>query len=220
MKKFFVVAVLVFSVAAVAGAVTMHKQKVDGVKPVVQETATAGRAAQTIDYLTSVGWTWGSGFYFGNLFHPDGTWYPLQVQSFDVIMQHVDGTAATTGVLDRVVLCNPAGNVLASAVNVAGVPEGAWANIPLAAPVTITSGDFIGLVNQPGATEQLFGGTATNWNTTVSREPQRRGNGTAAASILSITSGIGSNYATVSAAAIRANIDTNVPVELMAFDVE
>ncbi|MCD4748003.1 MAG: hypothetical protein K8R59_01410 [Thermoanaerobaculales bacterium] len=218
MRKLFVLGILVLAVAVIAGAANMHRQTVENT--IVLKAPPEGRAPQTIDYLAAPGWTYGDGFYFGNLFHPDGGWYPVQVQSFDVVMQNVDGTATTTGVLDRVVLVNPAGSVLASAANVPGVAAGTWANIPLATPQTIASGDFIGFVWQPDSNERLYGGTATNWNTSVSREPHRAGGGTAAAAAITVTSAIGSGYATVSAAAIRANVDTNVPVELMAFSVE
>ncbi len=83
MKKLIVLGVLVLAVAVVAGAANMHRQKVE--KTIVLNASPENRAPQTIDYLQAPGWTWGSGFYFGNLFHPTAGWYPVQVQSFDVI---------------------------------------------------------------------------------------------------------------------------------------
>ena len=220
MRKLFVLAVLVLGVAVAVGAANMQRQRVDPIEVTADPAPAGDRAPQTISYLDVIGWNWGSGFYFGNLFHPDGAWYPLQVQSFDVMMMVIDGTTGSTGVLDRVVLTNPVGVVLGSAANVPGVQQQAWANIPLATPVTISSGDFIGFVWQPDSNEVLYGGIAVNWNTTVSREPHRAASGTAAAPVLTVSSAIGSSFTTTSAAAIRANVDTNVPVELMAFDVE
>lgn len=216
MKKLIVLGVLILAVAVVAGAANMHRQLVE--KTIVLNASQENRAPQTIDYLAAPSWTWGGGFYFGNLFHPTAGWYPVQVQSFDVVMYLVDSTGS--GVLDRVVLTNPAGSVLASAANVPGVATSTWVNIPLPTPQTIASGDFIGFVWQPSSGEVLMGGPGTNWLTSVSREPQRAGAGTAAAAGITVTSAIGNTWTTVSAAAIRANVDTNVPVELMAFSVE
>jgi hypothetical protein len=186
-----------------------------------------GEAIEVLDYFDPLGaatWTWGidAPRYMGNVFVPNGGWYPLAIQRLEVIMAWVDGTGA--GTVDRVAVFNDAGTMMASVAGLPGILTGTWVPFTFASPYPeIAAGNFWGGAWQGtgGLEDRPLGGTATAaW--TNFNEPQRgiAGPPTSAAPTGWATTHIGSAYPTASAHAVRAVVDTNVPVELMRIDVE
>jgi hypothetical protein len=189
-----------------------------------------GEALEWLDYWNTSGsyYTWsGTPNYMSNVFKPQGTWYPLDVVAVEVWAYALDNNVTTgaAGVLNGVAVFDPAGAILARELNIAAQVK-TWTNVPISSPPRINTGNFIaGLWNSNDGTDYNDAGyqcTAINW-TAPPTEPlifMTAGTaGTAGAAGPWVTANWGANYSTISAASIRAQVDTNVPVELMRFDV-
>lgn len=219
----FVAILLAAGLVSAGSAEKVPEGKLDPAPPAFSG---GGEAIEYLDYFDPAGftWTWGvdAPRYMGNVFVPVGGWYPLAIQRLEVIMAWVDGTGA--GTVDRVAAFNDAGTMMASVAGLPGVLTGTWVPFTFASPYPeIAAGNFWGGVWQAtgGLEDRPLGGTATvAW--TNFTEPQRGISGppTSAAPTGWATTHIGSTYSTASATAIRAVVDTNIPVELMRFDVE
>ncbi|MEN8162949.1 MAG: hypothetical protein ABFS37_02375 [Acidobacteriota bacterium] len=220
MRKIAFIFVAVALVGAVALAVGPSKaEKVD--RPANVESP--DRAPQTIDYWGAGGaafYSWNGDFYMSNLFKPTAGWYPLAVTSLDVMPARLDGLTGTgsAGVLDGVGVFDTAGGVLSRELAVAGSVN-VWMNVPLSTPPQIATGNFYGgLWN--GTADGGLQTTASNW-TAPPTEPFNCLNGTGAAAAGPFTpSFCGDQYGTVSAASVIANVNTNIPDELMVFEVQ
>ncbi|MEN8163964.1 MAG: hypothetical protein ABFS37_07540 [Acidobacteriota bacterium] len=182
----------------------------------------------TLDYFDPNGSThyWdfigGDPRYVGNIFRPESDWYPLSIQRLEVIFAAVDTSAS--GTVNRVAVFDGTGNLLAGVADVPGVPVGTWVPFTFSSAPEIAAGDFWGGAWQraPGSPnrDNVRCGVATSaW--TDSNEPQigiRNPAATSAAPSGWYPTQIGTPilYPTVSAAAVRAVIDTStVPVEIM-----
>jgi hypothetical protein len=183
-------------------------------------------ALQWIDYWNTSSaayYTWNGQFYMSNLFKPDGGWYPLDVVALEVLAVGLDGATATgaAGVIDGVAVFDSAGSLLARELNVAA-QVGVWTMVNLTSPPRIAAGNFFGGLWNSTGVDLGYQCSAVNW-TAPPTEPfncidytgaTAGGNGAWA------PSNCGDIYGTVSAASVRAQVDSNVPVELMRFDVD
>jgi hypothetical protein len=234
MKKALVLVVVI----ALIGAVTvLAAQPAKGVR-----STTAGNSArppagadalQWIDYWNNSSaffYTWTGSFYMSNVFKPQAGWYPLDVVALEVFADSLDGSQVTgaAGVLDGVAVFDPAGNVLWRQLNL-NLPVRTWTQVPIATPPRITSGNFFGGMwndNVAGTPSIVDDGgyqcTAINWSApptepfTCMNNPANTAGGPGAWT----ANTCGSTYPTVSAASVRAQINSNVPVELMRLGAE
>jgi hypothetical protein len=216
-----VVVTLVGSIALAAGP-TRDRKIING--PDTGGEPFNGEALQWIDYWNTASasyYTWNGLFYMSNLFKPDGTWYPLDVVALEVLAVGLDGATATgaAGVIDGVAVFDPGGTLLARELNV-NAQVGIWTIVNLTSPPRINTGNFFGGLWNSTGIDLGYQCTAVNW-TPPPTEPfncidytgaTAGGNGAWA------PSDCGNQYSTVSAASVRAQVDTNVPVELMRFD--
>ena len=225
MRKALFAVLVVCLVAGIAFAAQPTKARRVNPGPAAGQPPSGGDALQWIDYWnTSSGayYTWNGEFYMSNLFKPDASWYPLDVVALEVMAVGIDGSTATgaSGFINGVAVFDPSGTLLARELAVAA-QVGVWTMVNLSSPPRINTGNFFGgLWNSTGVDlgEQC---TAINW-TPPPTEPYNcidytgataGGNGAWA------PSNCGDQYGTVSAASVRAQVNTNVPVELMRFDV-
>ncbi|MCE7957979.1 MAG: hypothetical protein DYH06_08595 [Acidobacteria bacterium ACB2] len=189
----------------------------------------APKALVTIDYVDtgSTFYTWGGDNYMSNIFKPAGGSYPLDVVSLDVYYSYIDDSSTAAGSIDGVRVFDEAGTVLASQRGVAGTPR-TWVNVAFASPPQIAAGNFIGGTwnSNVSSTDRndcpIQGAVNANW-TAPPVEPFRllTGGATAGAAGPWTVVDAGAAYTTTtSAATVIANINTNVPVELMRFSAE
>ncbi len=205
------------------------REKVTGSLPNLKQP---GRplALVTLDYYdtatTAYGWT--GNFYMSNLFMPTAGSWPLQVLALEVYANALDNveTVGTPGVLNGVAVFDPTGAILARDLGVAATVK-TWTTVPLSAPPVIAAGNFVaGMWNSNvGAGARNDAGlqaSAMNWPGAAGTEPFRAVGGgmTAGAAGPWVVDTAPSSYTTTSAAAVRAQINTGVPVELMRFEVE
>jgi hypothetical protein len=230
MKKMMFVVVVCCLIASIAFAAAPAKGRKVVPGPNAAVPPQGGDALQWIDYwnTSSVNYyTWGGNFYMSNLFKPQGTWYPLDVVALEVLMVGLDGNTATgaAGTLNGAAVFNAGGTaVLARELNIPA-QVGVWTLVNLTTPPRINTGNFYGGLwnsNDAAMIDLGYQCTAANW-TPPPTEPfncifysgaTAGGNGAWAGN------DCGSLWPTVSAASIRAQVNTNVPVELMRFDVE
>jgi hypothetical protein len=215
---------------AVAAAPTRVRQAAGA--PNAAGAPAGGEALQWIDYWNTSGafyYTWsGNPDYMSNVFKPTAGWYPLDVVALEVWAFALDNnqTTGAAGVLNGVAVFDPAGGLLARQLNINAQVK-TWTNVPLSSPPRINTGNFIaGLWNSNDGSSLNDAGyqcTAINW-TAPPTEPLiflTAGSGaTAGGAGPWIPTDWGAGYSTVSAASVRAQVNTNVPVELMRFDVE
>jgi hypothetical protein len=212
---------VVLVVAAVV-AVAAQPTKKSVFPATVGRGEVSGEAIEVIDYWIGTGslWTWGgTDFYLANIFKPNLSWYPLNILRLEIIFGEVD--AGAFGTVNRVRIFGPLLTVLGEVVNQAGVGTTTWVPFTFATPISIAAGDFIGGAwNTPY--ENNLGGTATGWPPGVPTEPQIQvyGGASSGATTGWATSQIGVGYPTISCAVARAIIDSNIPVELMRFEIE
>ncbi len=224
-------ALLVVVAVALVGAVAFAAAPAKGTKVNLANPAGPGQseAPQTIDYWGAGGssfYTWSGNFYMSNLFKPDAGWYPLDVTSLDVLPASLDSQTASgaAGVLNGVGVFSTAGAVLARELNVNATVSN-WVNVPLTTVPRIAAGNFYGglwnsAVSGGPTNDGGLQTTASNW-TAPPTEPFQCLNGTAVNAAGPYTaSNCGDTYTTVSAASVIANVNTNVPVELMRFDAQ
>lgn len=235
MKKLFTV-LLAIGFLATTSAVVAAKQT--GKTPTrtksserIAKRAGKTNALVTLDYFdtaSSAFYLWGGNFYMSNLFVPAPGSYPLQVLSFDVYYTALDGqTTAGTGNINGVRVFDTTGVVLGGELGVTGNID-SWTNVTLTTPPTIASGNFYGglwnsvdtSTNPDTQIDAGLQGSAMNWSGPPD-EPFAALNGASAAAAGPFTvTTPGTAYGTISAASIVANINTNVPVELMRFVAE
>jgi hypothetical protein len=183
-----------------------------------------GEALQWIDYWNTMSasyYTWNGLFYMSNLFKPDAMWYPLDVVALEVLAVGLDGNTATgaAGVLDGVAVFDSGGTLLARELNV-NAQVGIWTIVNLTSPPRINTGNFFGGLWNSTGIDLGYQCSAVNW-TPPPTEPYNcidYTGATAAGNGAWAPSDCGTQYPTVSAASVRAQVDTNVPVELMRFD--
>jgi len=226
MRKAMLVVVVCCLIAgiAVAAAPTKAKRVVAG--PGAAVPPQGGDALQWIDYWntsSALFYTWNGTFYMSNLFKPQGGWYPLDVVALEVLAMGLDGNTVTgaAGTLDGAAVFDPAGTLLARELNIPA-QVGIWTMVSLATPPRINTGNFYGGLWNSGGIDQGYQCTATNW-TPPPNEPFEcvsYSGATAGGNGAWAPEGCGAQYPTVSAASVRAQVNTNVPVELMRFDVE
>ncbi len=228
MRKVIIFAIVVALVGAAAVmAEQPRRQRVDNPPANAAQPPAADRALVWLDYWNAGGshFTWGGNMYMSNLFKPTaGTW-PLDVVALEVYTRTLDGSTVTAaaGTLNGVAVFDPAGAVLSRQLNIA-VTNRTWTQVPLVTQPTITTGNFYaGLWNDAVAGDRGWQCTALGW-TTPPDEPfaciTAGTAGTANGAGPWTVGACGSGYSTVSAASIRAQVNTNVPVELMSFDVQ
>jgi hypothetical protein len=183
-------------------------------------------ALQWIDYWNTSSanyYTWDGLFYMSNLFKPQGTWYPLDVVALEVLAVGIDGLTNTgsAGVLDGVAVFDPTGALLARELNV-NAQVGVWTIVNLTSPPRISTGNFFGGLWNSTGIDLGYQCTATGW-TPPPTEPFNcvdYTGATAGGTGAWAPSDCGNSYPTVSAASVRAQVDTNVPVELMRFTAD
>jgi hypothetical protein len=190
------------------------------------------KALEWIDYWNTGGsqFTWsGDPAYMSNVFKPAAGLYPLDVVALEVWAYALDDNTTTgaAGTLNGVAVFDPAGTLLARELNISAQVK-TWVNVPLTSPPRINTGNFIaGLWNSAAGSgvynDAGYQCTALGWTAPPTEPMVFMTAGSAA------TAGgagpwspdtWGSGYSTVSAASVRAQIDSNVPVELMRFDVD
>ena len=221
MRKIVFVFVAVALVGTVALAVGPSKaEKVN--RPV--NVQSPDRAAETIDYWGAGGssfYTWSGIMYMSNLFVPTAGWYPLDVTSLDVMPARLDGSTASgfAGVLDGVAVFDTGGAVLSRELAVNGSVN-VWINVPLSSPPQIAAGNFFGGIWNSTGVEGALQTTASNWTAPPTEPLNCLDGASAAAAGPFVPSNCGDAYSTVSAASVIANVNTNVPVELMRFEIE
>jgi len=229
MNRAFLAGVVAIICCIVVGGFTAdaaEKVRVEKMKPGSLQAATNTEAIETLDYFDPLGFTWSWNVagprYVGNIFTPAGGSYPLAIQRLEVIFRTIDGTGG--GTIDGVGLFDGTGNLLAHVGGVTGASTGTWIQFPFASPYPeIAAGNFWGggWQDTTASDRPLCGTATTGW--TNANEPQATIANSATGSQFPVgwsAFRIGSGYPTASAAAVRAVIDTNVPVELMRFDVE
>jgi hypothetical protein len=228
MKKAMLLVVVCCLIASVAVAATPAKGKKVVPGPGAAVPPPGGDALQWIDYWNTSSatyYTWTGFFYMSNLFKPQAGWYPLDVVALEVMPMGLDGNTVTgaAGTLNGVAVFDPAGTILARELNVPA-NVGVWTLVNLTTPPRINTGNFYGGLWNSSYVDLGFQCTAINW-TPPPTEPfecvdTAGGSPTAGAPGPWAPSGCGAQYGTVSAASVRAQVNTNVPVELMRFDVE
>ncbi|HQN96936.1 MAG TPA: hypothetical protein PLM61_11230 [Thermoanaerobaculales bacterium] len=230
MKKAVLAVVVCCMIAGLAMAAGPTRVRQTG-GPNAAGAPPAGEALEWIDYWNTGGsfYTWsGAPNYMSNVFKPTAGWYPLDVVALEVWAFALNNNTATgaAGVLNGAAVFDLAGGVLARELNINAQVK-TWTNVPLASPPRISTGNFIaGLWNSNDGTNYNDAGyqcTAVNWTPPPTEPLMFLTHGTAgtagAAGPWTLTDW-GATYGTVSAASIRAQVNTNVPVELMRFDVE
>ncbi len=218
-----VVVTFVSGVALAAGPARDHKI----VNPPADTYEPLGdRALEWIDYWNTSSaayYSWNGFFYMSNLFKPDGGWYPLDVVALEVMAVGLDGNTATgaAGVINGVAVFDPTGILLARELDIAAM-VGVWTIVNLTVPPRINTGNFFGGIWNSTGIDLGQQCTAVNW-TPPPTEPFNCisfSGATAGGTGAWAPSDCGNSYPTVSAASVRAQVDSNVPVELMRFDVE
>jgi hypothetical protein len=243
MKKLFakfMVAVVVLTAASFVMAAKPAKHsrhKIKGTRAKMTEKS-KGKALVTLDYYnlaSAAFYNWSGDFYMSNLFKPAGGSYPLDVIALEVYADGLDNNTVTgaAGVLNGVAVFDPAGTILKRELAVP-VAVRTWTTVPLTPPLpNIATGNFYaGLWNSADASaggaitainDAGVQASATAW-TGPPTEPFECMDGptgsTAGGAGPWAPGGCGAAYATVSAASVRAQINTNVPVELMRFVAE
>jgi hypothetical protein len=227
MKRIVFVVVVCCLIAGIAVAAAPTKAKRVAPGPGASVLPQGGAALQWIDYWnpsSALFYTWNGTFYMSNLFKPQGGWYPLDVVALEVLAVGLDGNTVTgaAGTLNGAAVFNAAGTaVLARELNVAA-QVGIWTMVNLSSPPRINTGNFYGGLWNSTSVDQGYQCTATNW-TPPPTEPFNcvsYSGATAGGNGAWLPSDCGAQYGTVSAASVRAQVNTNVPVELMRFDVE
>lgn len=226
MKKAMLLVVVSFLIAgiAVAAAPTKGQRVVPG--PGAAAPPQGGEALQWIDYWNTSSanyYFWNGNFYMSNLFKPQGGWYPLDVVALEVLAMRLDGSTVTgaAGTLNGAAVFDPSGTLLARELNIPA-QVGVWTMVNLTTPPRINTGNFYGGLWNSTSVDLGYQCTAINW-TPPPTEPFEAlvySGATAGGNGPWAPGGYGATYPTVSAASVRAQVNTNVPVELMRFDVE
>lgn len=213
--------------ATKAGKAARGRTKVTEAQPRITQK-NAPKALVTLDYVDLAGtfYLWNGTFYMSNIFKPGGGDYPLQVVALEVYYTGLDDLTTGAGTIDGVRVFDPAGTVLATELGIPATID-AWTVVNLTAPPTIATGNFIagGWNSYASASDyndaMLQGSANVSWVAPPDEPFVAVGGGASAgaAGPWSV-SAPGTAYTTVSAATVRAQINTNVPVELMRFAAE
>lgn len=217
-----VLAIIVVALAA-GVAVAEKPMKADHNSGKSAMVPPSNEALQWIDYYNEGAagfYGWNGLFYMSNLFKPDAGWYPLDVVALEVFPHELDGSTVTgnAGMIDGVAVFSPGAGILARELAVPGTVR-TWTLVNLTSPPRITTGNFYGGIWNSTGIDGGRQASATGW-TAPPTEPFTCLDGTAAAGATFTVNTCGDAYGTVSAAAVRAQVDSNVPVELMRFDVD
>ena len=227
MKKALFVVVICCLIAGIAVAAAPAKAKRVVPGPNAAMPPQGGDALQWIDYWntsSALFYTWNGTFYMSNLFKPQAGWYPLDVVALEVLAVGLDGNTVTgaAGTLNGAAVFNAAGTaVLARELNIPA-QVGIWTMVNLTTPPRINTGNFYGGLWNSTSVDQGYQCTAINWTPppTEPFEDITYSGATAGGNGAWAPGGAGGQYGTISAASVRAQVNTNVPVELMRFDVE
>ena len=226
MRRVLLLVLVAGLVAGIAVAAQPAKDRQVAPTAGALQAPAGGDALEWIDYWNTSSasyYTWNGLFYMSNLFKPDAGWYPLDVVALEVLAVGIDGNTATgaSGFINGVAVFDPTGALLAREIAVAA-QVGVWITVPLSTPPRINTGNFFGgLCNSTGI-DLGYQCTAVNW-TPPPTEPYNcidYSGATAGGNGAWTPSDCGNSYPTVSAASVRAQVNTNVPVELMNFNIE
>lgn len=226
MKRIMFVVVVCCLIAGIAVAAAPAKDKRVIPGPNAALPPHGGDALQWIDYWNTSSayyYQWNGSFYMSNLFKPQGSWYPLDVVALEVLAIGLDGNTVTgaAGTLNGAAVFDPTGTLLARQLNIPA-QVGIWTMVNLTTPPRINTGNFYGGLWNSTSIDLGYQCTAVNW-TPPPTEPfdcVSYSGATAGGNGAWAPENCGAQYGTVSAASVRAQVNTNVPVELMRFDVE